>query len=105
MVDRLTIETDAGEGDWLVAEIVGETANHLRVRALGKRYVSEPVHVIEDQTAGTFETIALLFEIRVVDHIGDSIGLAQLTDNVRASFPAAQGGIHWKKGNPSIFMR
>src|SRR5207247_5986514 len=75
MVDRLAIETDAGEGDWLVAEIVGETANYLQVRAFRKRYVSEPVHVIEDQTAGTFQTTAFLFEIGVIDDIRDSINL------------------------------
>ena len=88
MVDRLAIETDAGEGDWLVAEIVGETANHCRVRAFRKRYVSEPVHVIEDQTAGTFQTTAFLFEIGVIDHIRDSIRLAQFIDNVLPTFTA-----------------
>src|SRR5438105_15901520 len=104
MVDRLTIETDAGEGDWLVAEIVGETANHLRVRALGKRYVGKPVHVIEDETTSTFQTAALLLEIGVVDHIGNSIRFTQFIDDILPAFAPAEGGIHWKKRNSSIRM-
>ena len=88
-----------------VAKIVAKLREHVRMRSLRKRGVSQFVHVIQDKTPRAFERAFFALRCGVIDHVLDQVMLPQFIDHVVPTLPPARRGIHWIKRDPSVVMR
>ena len=105
MIDWPAIIARADESERFIIEVGAELLQRLAICSPRKRDISDAMDTIENKAARSLQIKSPIFVRRIIEHRAHLVALAQLVDQIVASFSPAQGRIHRIKRDPSIVMR